>query len=259
LRTRFRFRNNAASSKLDDDNRSPLRLRYACFTRQGQAYASRSAFSPKNSQGSAPKWTLPSAVYLPDGDMPRIADLPVSPFVVASWNSTTCFPRMRLPLPCSCLTGHDDRFYSGHTPPLRRFAVDYCYFHPADHCRAPATTPAATAVPVLALVFLSLLTSLADVIRRTLSSYVPGSRPGIVSRDRYDHAFQPAEHRSSGLPADERRSLFGTVFNESHLQGLSPRSWLSYSPKSISRTPPRSITIAVPHVAVSEVPHASRG
>ncbi len=88
---------------------------------------------------------------------------------------------MKLPLPCSSLTGHDGRFYSGHTPPLRRFAVDYCYFRPADHCRAPVTTPEATAVPVLALVFLSLLTSLADVTRRTLSSYVPGSRPGIVS------------------------------------------------------------------------------
>ncbi len=119
---------------------------------------------------------------------------------------------MRSPLPCSSLTGHHGRFYSSHTPPLRLFAVDYCYFHPADHCRAPATTritadcavqlrraggilqphqaaryrqsangPEAIAAPVLALVFLSLLTSLADVTRRTLSSYVPGSRPGIVS------------------------------------------------------------------------------
>jgi hypothetical protein len=166
LRTRFRFHNNAASSKLDDDHRSPLRLRCACLTRQGQPYASRNEFSPENSQGSAPKWTLPFAVYLPDGDMPQIADLPVSPFVVASWNSTTCFPRMRSPLPCSSLTGHDGRFYSGHTPPLRRFAVDYCYFHPADHCRAPATTPAATAVPVLALVSSHEVTSLVGVTRR---------------------------------------------------------------------------------------------
>ena len=54
LRTRFRFHNNATSSKLDDDHRTSLRLRCACFTRQGQAYASRNAFSPKNSQGSAP-------------------------------------------------------------------------------------------------------------------------------------------------------------------------------------------------------------
>ena len=54
-------------------------------------------------------------------------------------------------------------------------------FHLPDHWQAPVTTPAAIAVPVLALVFLSLLTSLADVTRRTLSSYVPGSRPGIVS------------------------------------------------------------------------------
>ncbi len=53
LRPRFRLNNNAASSKLDDDNRSPLRLRYACLTRQGQPCASRNAFSPKNSQGSA--------------------------------------------------------------------------------------------------------------------------------------------------------------------------------------------------------------
>jgi hypothetical protein len=54
-------------------------------------------------------------------------------------------------------------------------------FHLPDHWQAPVTTPEAAAVPVLALVFLSLLTSLADVTRRTLSSYVPGSRPGIVS------------------------------------------------------------------------------
>jgi len=166
---------------------------------------------------------------------------------------------MRSPLPCRSLTGHDGRFYLGHTPPLRRFAVDYCYFHPADHCRAPVTRPAAVAVPVLALVFLSLLTSLADVTRRTLSSYVPGSRPGIVSRDHYDHAFQPAEHRSSGLPSDERRSRFGTVFNESHLQGLSPRSWLSYSCDGISASRPSPVRGPVLLVAKSGTPHASRG
>ena len=153
----------------------------------------------------------------------------------------------------------EGRFYSGHTPPLRRFTVDYCYFHPADHCRAPAATPEATAVPVLALISLSLLTSLAEVTRRTLSSYVPGSRPGIVSRDHYDHAFQPAEHRSSGLPSDERRSRFGTVFNESHLQGLSPSSWLSYSSKPISRTLPNPVKGPVLLVAKSGTPHASRG
>jgi hypothetical protein len=113
--------------------------------------------------------------------------------------------------------------------------------------------------PVLALVFLSLLTSLADFTRRTLSSYVPGSRPGIVSRDRYDHAFQPAEHRSSGLPADERRSLFGTVFNESHLQGLSPSSWLSYSCDGISASRPSPVRGPVLLVAKSGTPHASRG
>ena len=58
--------------------------------------------------------------------------------------------------------------------------IHRCFRLP-DHWQAPVTTPAAVAVPVLALVFLSLLTSLADVTRRTLSSYVPGSRPGIVS------------------------------------------------------------------------------
>lgn len=113
--------------------------------------------------------------------------------------------------------------------------------------------------PVLALVFLSLLTSLADFTRRTLSSYVPGSRPGIVSRDHCDHAFLPAEHRSSGVPTDERRSRFGTVFNESHLQGLSPSSWLSYSSEPTSRTLPNPVKGPVLLVAKSGTPHASRG
>ena len=136
--------------------------------------------------------------------------------------------------------------------------IHRCFRLP-DHWQAPVTTPAAVAVPVLALVFLSLLTSLADVTRRTLSSYVPGSRPGIVSRDRYDHAFLPAEHRSSGVPTDERRSRFGTVFNESHLQGLSPISWLSYSCDGISAGRPNPVKGPVLLVAKSGTPHASRG
>jgi len=150
------------------------------------------------------KWTPPFTVYLPDGERRNRLRTCPSALSCPLMCSTICHTWTQLPLPCSnyaprsesqsrsptALNGRietrhcvgSEKSYSGHTPTLRLFTVDCCYFHLPDHWQAPVTNPAAIVLPVLALVFLSLLTSLADVTRRTLSSYVPGSRPGIVSR-----------------------------------------------------------------------------
>lgn len=92
--------------------------------------------------------------------------------------------------------------YSGHTPPLRRFK------HLADLTQAPATTPAAVAVPGLAAVVHQSVTSLEGVTPR-LHVVCPPSRVGIVSAGvAGDFSLR---NKKLGLPLDVECSRFGTV------------------------------------------------
>jgi hypothetical protein len=147
---------------------------------------------------------------------------------------------------------------------------------------SPPTDPEAAVLPVLVPVFPLLLTSLADVTRRvpccmsalpsrhsfdgrpsahgSFRSKANGPLPLVARHNRSNSpSFPPVEHRSPEVPLNKVLSRFGTVFNKSHLQGLSPRSWLSYSNDAVSRHRPSPIQGPAPHVAVSESPHASRG
>lgn len=67
------------------------------------------------------------------------------------------------------------RSYSDHSPPLRHLN------HLADLDQAPVTIPAAAEVPVLALIFVQPVTSLAGVTLPAWLLYVRASRRGIVS------------------------------------------------------------------------------
>ena len=76
-----------------------------------------------------------------------------------------------LAVPLPALAG---RSYSGHSPSLRHLK------HLDDFFHAPATTPAATVIPVLSLTFTQPFTSLV-VLPTGLMLYVRASRHGIVS------------------------------------------------------------------------------
>lgn len=150
------------------------------------------------SEVDAPSYRSPSGRGTPQ----RLRTCP-SALSCPLMRSTTCHTWTQLPLPCSnyasriesqlwsptAINGRIEtrhcvgtkNSYSGHTPTLRLFAADCCYFHLPDHRQAPVTTPAAAVLPVLALAFSREVTSLVGVTRQVLSSYVPGSRPAIVS------------------------------------------------------------------------------
>jgi hypothetical protein len=113
-------------------------------------------------------------------------------------------PRRRTgsPLPCSAPARRADRSrgphadsYSGHTPGLRRFD------HGADQSPAPGTTPAAAALPRLAMNSSGPVTSLARATVRVPGrmSRVPS---GIVSAGGPSgpRRFRGAKRRNSPLP-----------------------------------------------------------
>jgi len=87
---------------------------------------------------------------------------------------------------------------------------------------------------VLALIFVQTVTSLAGVTLRAWLLYVRTSRRGIVSvGNGHSRRFQGIEYRSFPLPVSSKFSRFGTVSDWTHLQGLSPLSWLSFSPWAV--------------------------
>jgi len=204
LRTQYPLSKTLRRAMLDTESS----LRFARDTHDSPAKARHTHLEtsslPRTATGAPRNWTPPFTAHLPDGERRNRLRTCPSALSCPLMCSTTCHTWTQLPLPCSnyaprsesqsrsptALNGRietrhcvgSEKSYSGHTPTLRLFTVDCCYFHLPDHWQAPVTSPAAIVLPVLALVFLSLLTSLADVTRRTLSSYVPGSRPGIVSR-----------------------------------------------------------------------------
>jgi len=139
---------------------------------------------------------------------------PVSPFVVACVPGTT----RSTPTGCDCLAATPPRpsmtkvamprssFYSGPTPRLQRSN------HLPDQRQAPATKPAAEALPALVMPFASWVTWLGGVIPQA-SGRMCGLPPAIVSdswRNHQDCPFRGSEHRSYPLPLDHRFSpLYG--------------------------------------------------
>ena len=127
--------------------------------------------------------------------------------------------------------------YSGPTPGLQRFK------HVGDKTHAPATRPAAGALPALAISFVFWVTWLSGVTPRT-----SGRMSGLPPRHSFGKAgyrpalpFRGAEHRSSSLtprpgsfavttgryrPVND---LLGVVSQRTHRQALAGLSWLSFS------------------------------
>ena len=142
---------------------------------------------PRTAKEASPNGRSPSPSTFRTGNAARNCRLARQPFRRHVWTSTTCVRergRHCLAVPSPAQRPLLLRPHSPTTAFHDEFGVRiHRCFHLPDLWQAPVTTPAAAAVPVLALVFPSLLTSLAGVTQRTLSSYVPGSRPGIVSRD----------------------------------------------------------------------------
>ena len=68
-----------------------------------------------------------------------------------------------------------------------------------------------------------------------LMLYVRASRHGIVSAEnpRILDNFGGQNTEAPPLPISSRFSQFGTVSGWAHSQGLSPLSWLSYSPQVV--------------------------
>lgn len=181
---------------------------------------------------------------------------------VAHQRAATALPRLRpgrsmidvMPRPS---------FYSGPTPRLQHFD------HPSDQRRAPATKPAAEALPALVMPFASWVTWLEGVIPRA-SGRMGGLPPAIVSAswpDRQIWPFRGSEYRSYPLPLDHRfspllgqirapNSVFGIVSQDTHRQALAGLSWLSFSrPLGFPAVPERGQRPAPP-VTSLEAPHA---
>ena len=105
---------------------------------------------------------------------------------------------------------------------LRPHSQTTAFESQADQCLAPGTTPAAAALPRLAM------GSGTGLVARTryppgLSPYVSAFRPSIVSAATPLRAvgdFRRAEPRSSPLPIGERLSQFGTVSGPNYSQAL---------------------------------------
>lgn len=88
--------------------------------------------------------------------------------------------------------------------------------------------------------------------------YVRASRHGIVSaEERLLGDFGGQNTEAPPLPLSSRFSQFGTVSGWAHLQGLSPLSWLSYSPQVVW-TCRRAWSGPGPACRQTEAPHASQ-
>ena len=144
-------------------------------------------------------------------------------------------------LPCRNIArrvNHATGFYSGHTPPLRRFN------HLSDQTQAPGTNPAAAEVPALVMLFAPRFTLLSSVTWRNRcrmcdSSESPQFPSGMICHSR---RFQGTERRSVPLPISTGLSRFGIVSRGTHWQAITRLSWLSYSQPSDLPTVPGLIT-----------------
>lgn len=118
---------------------------------------------------------------------------------------------------------------------------------------APETTPAATVLPRLLMVFACAFTSLEGCYAFRLEKlYVQEFPLGIVTLS-FRQGFLGAEIRSSPLPFSFKRSRFGTVSAHAHRQAVSRLSWLSFSPSWICQerralSLARSVTLTRPEL-----------
>jgi len=126
---------------------------------------------------------------------------------VAHQRAATALPRLR-PGRSMFVAMPGPSFYSGPTPRLQHFD------HLSDRGRAPATKPAAEALPALVMPSASWVTWLEGVIPRA-SGRMGGLPPVIVSAswpDRQIWPFRGSEYRSYPLPLDHRFSpLLGQI------------------------------------------------
>ena len=118
------------------------------------------------------------------------------------------------------------RSYLQDTPPLPNSK------HLDDQSQAPGATPASTAVP-------RFVNGLRPSVRVGSSCYAAGrSRmpeppgPGIISTGASARDF-PLRMQKLGVPIGYNSSQFGNASRQTHWQGLSPLSWLSFSPPGI--------------------------
>ncbi len=110
-------------------------------------------------------------------------------------------------------------------------------FHPCDQTRAPATKPAAEALPALVMHFASWVTWLEGVTPRA-SDRMCGLPPAIVSaswRERQNWPFRGSEYRSYPLPFDHRFSPLLGPFPGSQTAFFS-----ASSPKTLTGKPLRA-------------------
>jgi hypothetical protein len=82
------------------------------------------------------------------------------------------------------------------------------------------------------MVFVRTVTSVAGVGQRDLSPLVLGFRPAKIAV-LMERAFPTQKPEAGGYHIGDGLSRFGNVSGRTHRQGLSPRSWLSFSPSAV--------------------------
>ena len=178
----------------------------------------------------------------------RSSERSTSQSALSSWQMCPA-PPVDTPAGRDCLAARTARFrrwlppqaspalYLGPTPRLQHFK------HVGDQTHAPATRPAAGALPALAISFVFWVTWLSGVTPRTT-----GRMSGLPPRHSFDKAvyraalpFQGAEYRSSSLTlrpgsfavtrgrCRPRGEHFGIVSQRTYRQALAGLSWLSFS------------------------------
>jgi hypothetical protein len=178
----------------------------------------------------------------------RSSERSKSQSALSSWHSCPA-PPVNTPAGRDCLAARTARFrpwlppqaspavYLGPTPRLQHFK------HVADQTHAPATKPAAGALPALAISFVFWVTWLSGVTPMT-----SGRMSGLPPRHSFGKAvsypaspFQGAEYRSSSLTLRPGlfavttghyrpvRDILGVVSQRTHRQALAGLSWLSFS------------------------------
>ena len=166
--------------------------------------------------------------HLSDGK--RHSTLPVSPFVAVA--GTTLYDSDELATALPLVRSAPADFYSGHTPPLRRFTSASSFLtmpvllSPDRPHQAPVIIPVAVAVPVLVLIFSQSFTSLDGVTHRTRCRMCRRQATivstSVCPKNACDFRGQNTE--APLLPISKRLSQFGIVSGWDHWQGLSPLS-----------------------------------
>lgn len=134
-----------------------------------------------------------------------------------------------------------------HSPRLR------CLNYLADkYARRRVTTPATEVLPRLVMVFARAVTSLSGVTRRVSRRWSRAPAQAKFARLRRD--FGGSKVEAPPLPADETLLRCGSVSACTYRQGLSPLSWLSYSPWAFIGPTPSLVIGPVLLVAKQKLP-----